>query len=153
MPDGQMIASRGVFVSAQPHPPIEVLPAPTLSLESAGRIRLDWPRPPRGTVKILRTLKPAGRAPGDRLSFAEADAMDGHWLDVTAPDHAIDPSPPALGVCHYTPMIASAGMLTVGRSAAYSCVPDPSDLRARPASATVSGSTCAGAGVRKARSR
>ncbi|WP_074312018.1 hypothetical protein [Singulisphaera sp. GP187] len=129
-PDGPMVASRGVFVSAQPHPPIEVLPTPTLALDAGGRIRLDWPRPPRGTVKILRTLKPAGRAPGDRLSIAEAEALDGHWLDVTAPDHASDPSPPALGVCHYTPMIASAGMLTVGRSVAYSCVPDPSDLRA-----------------------
>lgn len=130
MADGPLVASQGAFTSAQPHPPLEIPEPPTLSLEPGGRIRLDWPRPPRGTVKILRTPKPLETAPGTRLTFAEAQALEGHWLDVTAPDHASDLAPPALGGCHYTPFVASAGVLTVGRSIAYSCVPDPSDLRA-----------------------
>lgn len=129
-PDGRLMASHGVVVAAQPHPPVEVLTAPALAQEAGGRIRLDWRAPARGTVRVVRTAEPLPAAPGHRLTLAEAEAIDGHWLDVAAPGHAIDPSPPAVGLCHYTPMVALAGMLTVGQAAAYSCVPDPTDLRA-----------------------
>lgn len=130
MRDGQVHASCGAFVSAQPHPPIAVLPAPVLSQGPGGRIRLDWPAPARGRVKVLRTARPLGLEPGERVAVAAAEALEGHWLDVGDPDHAMDPSPPAMGVCHYTPMVAAAGVLTVGHGVSYSCVPDPSDLRA-----------------------
>src|SRR5262249_46638322 len=52
-PEGNLLAARGVTVSAQPHPPVPVLPAPVLSQEAGGRIRLDWTAPDRGTVKVL----------------------------------------------------------------------------------------------------
>jgi hypothetical protein len=127
--DGRLVPSPGVFASAEPSQPIPPLAAPRLSQGRPGEVRLDWDRPTRGKVRILRSLKPIAHAPGDRLAVSQADGLAGEWLDTPAPDHAIDPSPPAFGVCHYTPFTAWAGGLTVGQSASYSCVPDPSDLR------------------------
>jgi hypothetical protein len=128
--DGRLATSRGVFVAARPHPPVEPLAAPSLAQGRDGRIRLSWREPARGSVKVLRTSRPPAQAPGERLTAAEADALEGHWLDVTASDHAEDPTPPALGVCYYTPWTAWAGTLTVGQGVMFSCVADPSDLRA-----------------------
>ncbi len=129
LPDGRFAPSRGVFVSAQPHAPIAPLPAPALTHDHEGRVRLDWPEPARGTVKILRTPRALPMAPGDRLTAAAADALEGQWLDAE-PGRAFDPAPPPLGVCHYTPLTVWAGAATVGHGVSYSCVPDPSDLRA-----------------------
>ena len=129
LPDGRLVPSRGVFVSARPHPPIAALAAPALTQDRAGRVRLDWPEPVRGTVKILRTARPLPFPPGERLTRAAADALEGQWLDAE-PGRAHDPSPPPLGVCHYTPLTVWAGTATVGQSVMFSCVPDPFDLRA-----------------------
>jgi hypothetical protein len=101
-----------------------------VSQDHDGRVRLVWDEPARGTVKIVRTARPLAAAPGDRLSLAEAEALEGHWLDPTAPDQAFDLVPPALGVCYYTPLTLRGGTMTVGHPALFSCVPDPSDLRA-----------------------
>ncbi len=128
--DGPLLAARGVFVSAQPHPPSQILDAPTILQESNGRIRLNWVEPSRGRVRILRTTTPLSQGAGARFSPAEADALGGHWIEPVAPDRAYDPDPPAFGICHYTPMLSSAGTYTVGHEAAYSCVRDPADLRA-----------------------
>jgi hypothetical protein len=68
--------------------------------------------------------------PGDRLPASTATAWAGHWLDPVAPDHADDPSPPPIGVCYYTPILEWAGEMTIGIPAKYSCVADPSNLRA-----------------------
>jgi hypothetical protein len=81
-------------------------------------------------VKVFRSTKALAVAPGDRLTFKQTDTFDGSWLPVTAPDQTVDPEPPSFGVCTYTPMTAWSGRLTVGHSVVYSCVPDPSDLRA-----------------------
>jgi hypothetical protein len=129
LPDGRHVPSRGVFVSAQPHAPIGPLPAPSLAHDHEGRVRLDWPEPARGTVRILRTPRALPMAPGDRLTAAAADALEGQWIDTEA-GRAFDPAPPPLGVCHYTPLTFWAGAATVGHGVSYSCVPDPSDLRA-----------------------
>jgi len=68
--------------------------------------------------------------PGDRLSAQEVAAIVGQWLDAGGPGGTIDPAPPPVGVCHYTPLTAWGGSSTVGRGASYSCLTDPSDLRA-----------------------
>ncbi|MDR3634676.1 MAG: hypothetical protein P4L84_12795 [Isosphaeraceae bacterium] len=128
--DGRLVPSPGVVVTAQPHAPVPPLDAPVLHVEPNGRLRLSWPAPLRGTVKVLRTTRPLPSPPGTPLEAAQAHAFGGEWLDVTALDHADDPSPPVLGVCYYTPLTNWAGLLTVGHTAAYSCLPDPSDLRA-----------------------
>ncbi|WP_422924596.1 hypothetical protein [Singulisphaera sp. PoT] len=128
--DGPMLAARGVFVSAQPHPPTEILEAPTIAQEADGRIRLDWIEPARGRVRFLRTLAPLSRGPGSRLTLAEADLLGGIWIDPISSNRAYDPEPLAFGVCHYTPLLSAAGMLTVGHASTFSCVRDPSELRA-----------------------
>ncbi|MBV8609253.1 MAG: hypothetical protein JO034_17580 [Singulisphaera sp.] len=130
MPDGSLAPSRGTFVSAQPTPPAAIPDAPRLAHEPGGRLRLDWPAPPRGTIKVVRTPRPLPHVAGHRLAAAEAEALEGQWLEVVAPGEAIDPDPPRLGVCYYTPLVAWAGMATVGHAATYSCIPDPCDLRA-----------------------
>ena len=129
-PDGQARASRGVFVSAVPHTPAEGVEELILAAAHDGRLRVGWSPPAHGQVRILRSAEPTPWPVGARLATAEAEAVAGRWLDPTAADHAYDPHPPALGVCHYTPLTSWAGTLTVGRGAAYSCVADPSDLRA-----------------------
>lgn len=128
--EGPRRAARGVFVSAQPHPPTQILAAPTLSQDPDGRVRLDWIEPSRGMVRILRTPSPLPHTPGHRLRASEAEGLGGHWLEANGPERAYDAEPPASGLCHYTPLLATAGMLTVGHGVVYSCVPDPSDLRA-----------------------
>lgn len=128
--DGRLAPSRGVVVSATPHPPIEPPGPLSMSQEPGGRIRLRWPEPPRGRVEVLRTLKPLAVSVGDRLTVAQAKGLDGTWLEVVGPDVAVDPRPPASGVCSYTPLTLWAGLYTVGLPAPFSCIPDPSDLRA-----------------------
>jgi hypothetical protein len=129
-PEGTARVSRGAFVAAMPHAPVHGVEDLILSHEPDGRVRLSWTEPARGQVKILRTMRPLAKEPGDRLSAAEAEALDGHWLDALAPDTVVDPRPPALGICYYTSLTSWAGTLTVGAGAMYSRVPDPSDLRA-----------------------
>jgi hypothetical protein len=128
--NGQPLTSRGVTVSAMPHTPIKAIAGLALRAEPDGRIRLTWDEPERGQVKILRSPRPLSLASGTRLTAAEGKAIDGQWLNVTDPDHAFDARPPLMGVCYYTPFTAWAGALTVGEGTVFSCVPDPSDLRA-----------------------
>jgi hypothetical protein len=130
LPDGRLVPSRGVFVTAQPHAPAPVPSAPAVTTEPDGRVRLTWAEPSRGAIRILRTAKALPMAPGDRLSAAAAGSIEGRWLEGAGPGTAIDPAPPPLGACHYTPMLDWAGTLTVGHGVGYSCVPDPSELRA-----------------------
>lgn len=128
--DGRLVPSPGVIVTAQPHAPVPPIDAPALRVGHDGRLHLAWPAPVRGTVKVIRSTRPLPFAPGTSLEAAQARTLEGEWLDVQALDHADDPAPPALGVCHYTPLTNWAGLLTVGHTASYSCLPDPSDLRA-----------------------
>ncbi len=128
--DGRAFASRGVFTAAVPHPPVEGVGGLTLANDPDGRVRISWEPPARGQVRILRTLELPQLRPGDRLTAEEAATIAGQWLDAGGPDGTIDRAPPPVGVCHYTPLTAWGGSLTVGRGAAYSCLTDPSDLRA-----------------------
>ena len=130
MSDGRLFPSPGVVVSARPQPPVSALEAPRLLLEPGGRVRIDWIEPARGSVKIMRTAHPLPLAAGTRLAMAEAEALDGHWIEPVAPDRAYDPEPPAEGHCYYTPLTVWAGTYTVGHAAALSRVADPSELRA-----------------------
>ena len=129
-PDGVERPSRGVAVVAVPHTPAEPPSTPTLAPGLDGRVRIAWKAPPKGSMKVFRTVKPLPLDPGDRLPAASAANWDGAWIDPAAPDHADDPSPPPIGICYYTPILEWAGELTIGVPARYSCVADPSDLRA-----------------------
>ena len=129
-PDGAERSSRGAAVVAVPHPPVEPPPAPSLTPGLDGRVRVSWKVPTRGSIKVIRTLKPLAQNPGDRVPAASVASWPGEWLDATSLDHADDPNPPPIGVCFYTPVLEWTGMVTVGHPARYSCVADPSDLRA-----------------------
>ncbi len=93
LPDGRLVPSRGVFVPAQPHAPAPVPAAPAVTTEPDGRVRLTWPEPSRGTVRVLRTAKALPMAPGDRLTAAAAGSIEGRWLEDAGPGTAIDPAP------------------------------------------------------------
>ena len=127
--DGRATASRGVFVTAQPHTPSRPLDAPNLTLESDGRVTLRWIEPPRGIVKILRTSQQVPYPPGSRLTPLQVASLVGNWLELDGPEQAQD-TPSATGICYYTPLTSWGGAVTVGHAVAYSCVTDPSDLRA-----------------------
>jgi hypothetical protein len=128
-PDGRATASRGVFVSAQPHTSVAPLASPTVTQDVDGRLSLHWVEPARGIVKLLRTASPFPFPVGTRLAPAQIAALDGDWLEVSAPDEARDTLAP-LGVAYYTPLTAWGGTSTVGHSAVFSSVSDPSELRA-----------------------
>ena len=129
-PSGVERASKGAGVVAVPRAPVEAPGAPTLTPGFDGRVRIAWPVPSRGQVKVLRTARPLPLDPGDRLPSSASAAWGGDWLEASAPDHADDPSPPPIGVCHYTPILEWAGEMVIGTPARYSCVADPTDLRA-----------------------
>ena len=129
-PDGRARASRGVHASAIPHPAVEGVGGLTLAAEPDGAVRIAWARPARGQVRILRTAEAPRLKAGEKLSAAEVSAIGGHWIDAKAPGLAVDPSPPPVGACHYTPWTAWGDDWTVGVGASYSCLTDPSDLRA-----------------------
>jgi hypothetical protein len=129
-PDGVDRPSKGLSVIAVPHPPVEAPPCPSLARDADGRVRLTWPAPARGSIKIIRSSRPLPNQPGDRLPIQADASWPGERLGSSAPDRAEDPSPPMIGVCFYTPIIEWNGWITVGHPARYSCVADPSDLRA-----------------------
>lgn len=129
-PDGSTRYARGVTVAAMPQAPAAGVEALELGPMPDGGVRIGWTAPDRGQVAILRTDRNPGLAEGRRMSPAEADALDGDRLPILATDHTVDPRPPSGGLCYYTPLTTRAGTVTVGRTAAYSRVPDPSDLRA-----------------------
>lgn len=128
--DGRLVCSRGSFASTIPCPPELPIIEPILSLEAAGKVRIAWKPPERGQVKVVRSARPVPHTPGDRLTNAQISALDGIWLEANGADHTVDPNPPTSGICHYTPMTAWAGNLVLGKSALFSHLPDPSDLRA-----------------------
>ena len=128
--DTRLVGSRGAFVSGMPTAPIATIVEPSLSRHEHGPVRVSWTIPARGKVVVFRSSRPIPHPPGDHITRKVADALDGIWLTRSADDHALDRRPPDLGICHYTAMISWAGQFTVGRSAAFSNVPDPSDLRA-----------------------
>src|SRR5262249_3183925 len=103
-PDGQLRMAPGVVVSAMPHRPVEAIGELKIRAESEGRLGLSWREPSKGQVRILRTHRPLARSRGEHLTTAEAESLEGHWLDPTEPGQAVDARPPASGVCYYTPM-------------------------------------------------
>ena len=132
MPDGRLFPSPGIVVSARPQPPIKPLGPPRLMREPGGRVRIDWLEPARGSVRILRTVGPCSQPAGTRLTTAEADALDGRWIEPVGPDRAYDSEPPGdgQGHCFYTPLVGWSGTWTIGHGVALSHVSDPAELRA-----------------------
>src|SRR5262249_30067208 len=98
--------------------------------EPGGQVRIDWLEPARGSVKILGTAQPLVHPVGARLPSTAAEALDGRWLDPSAPRRAHDPQPPLEGPWYYTPLTFCGSTATVGERAALSRVADPSELRA-----------------------
>jgi hypothetical protein len=136
MADGSERSSKGLGVLAVPHPPVEAPAAPSLTTNADGAVRLSWPVPARGSIQILRTTKPLPLNPGDRVPEPSTSEWAGDWLETRLPGQAEDPVPPPIGVCFYTPILAWSGMATIGHPARYSCVADPSELRAVRVGAT-----------------
>jgi hypothetical protein len=142
MSDGRLFPAPGFLVSARPQPPISPLDAPRLIQEPSGRVRIDWMEPVRGSVKILRTPGPLAHAPGARLTTAEAESLEGRWIEAAGPDRAYDLEPPGEGHCYYNPLTVWGESWTVGHTAALSRVADPLELRAiRVGSGLGAGST------------
>ncbi|WZO96935.1 hypothetical protein EP7_003943 [Isosphaeraceae bacterium EP7] len=127
---GAVVLSRATSLAASPHPPIGGLDAPKLAREPDGRVRIDWHQPERGSVRIVRSEKPLNFEAGERLVPEQLKTLSADWLEDRGGNATFDSSPPAAGVCYYTPLTSWAGTWTVGASAPYSCVPDPTDLRA-----------------------
>jgi hypothetical protein len=130
MADGRLFPAPGVVVSARSQPPALPLEAPRLLQEPSGLVRIDWIEPLRGSVKLLRTQNPLPVPAGARLNAADAERLEGHWIEPAAPDRTYDPDFPREGHCHYTPFTVWAGVWTAGQGVTLSRVPDPSDLSA-----------------------
>ncbi len=128
--DGVERTSKGVAVAAVPQAPAAPLGPPTLEPGIDGRVRLTWPPPDRGSVRVIRTTRPLPLPPGDRVPAASTTAWEGPWLEPVADGVAEDLAPPPIGVCYYTLVSAWSGTATIGHPSRYSCVADPSDLRA-----------------------
>jgi hypothetical protein len=129
-PDGRMRPSRGVFVSAIPHPPATAVSDLTLRIEVEGQVRLRWTPPERGIVRLFRSSKPLSAELGRRYSASDAEDWDGDWLSATSPGEVLDERPLSTTACYYTPFTSSNGSLTAGSAALLSTIADPQDLRA-----------------------
>lgn len=128
--DERLHASRGIRVSALPHPRGEDVGALRITRDRAG-LRLSWRGGTRGDVSIVRTARPVPFAPGTNLTRAESRAIDGRWLSPNGSDDVRDPDPPISGICYYTPVTGWGESMTIGTPTVYTCVADPVDLRAR----------------------
>ena len=128
-PGGERL-SGGTRLTLVPRPPAEAVAAPTLTPSLDGRVALSWSVPPRGDVRILRTTRLPAIEPGDHVPADSLGAWGGDWVEAIGDGRAEDPNPPAIGLCFYTPVVILAGEATIGHPARYSCVADPSDLRA-----------------------
>ena len=127
--EGRPVASRGAFVSCMPCVPILTVIEPAISRDGDG-LRVSWSPPARGQVQVFRSILPFPYSAGDVIERKALDGVAGLWVPRSSPDHILDrPVPPGAEI-YYTPMIAWAGRLTVGRSASYSHLPDPTELRA-----------------------
>jgi hypothetical protein len=129
-PDGRMRCSRGVFVSAIPHPPVVPVGDLTLRTEPEGHVRLRWTPLERGEVRLFRSSKPLSVEFGRRYAAIDVQGWDGDWLKATSPGEVLDESAPSGTARYYTPFTASNGGLTAGTAALLSTIADPSDLRA-----------------------
>jgi hypothetical protein len=128
--DGRSHFAPGVEIAATPSPPAAPAGPLSVSRDPDGRVEVRWPAVPRGTIKVLRTASPLRYPSGARLASSEANRLEGVWLNADRSDAAIDPDPPQVGACHYTPFVFLNGTATVGAPAGYSSMPDPTDLRA-----------------------
>ena len=127
--DGRPIPSRGAFVSGMPTVPIETVIEPVISREGEG-LRISWPPPPRGQVQIFRSNQPFPHPAGERIDRRALDEVPGLWVPRSSLDHVLDRPTPASTELYYTPLIAWAGRMTVGRTVSFSHLPDPTELRA-----------------------
>jgi hypothetical protein len=130
MADGRLFPAPGVIVSASSQPAVLPLESPRLLQEPSGVVRIDWIEPLRGSVRILRTLKPLSFPPGAQLTTADAESLEGLWIEPAGPDRAYDPDFPREGHCYYTPFTFWANTWTVGHGVTLSRVPDPFNLSA-----------------------
>jgi tetratricopeptide (TPR) repeat protein len=128
-PDGKPRPSRGAFVTAMPHRPVEPVPSLEFSVAPGDQLRLDWPAPRRGQVRVIRSPFPPNWRPGDQADPQPLLAAGAVWLPQTAPDHTFDPAPPPVGIAYYTPLTSWGDHWTAGPSRPFSRVPDPTDLR------------------------
>ena len=126
---GQLVSSRGVTLVVRPHAPVIGLEAPTLQIESDGRLRLSWTPPERGVVRIVRLARTSELAYGSILTSTDVAALEGTIFSAASLEHAIDPDPPESGTCLYYSLLGWAGQWVVGHAALYSCLADPTDLR------------------------
>ncbi|WP_165229130.1 hypothetical protein [Aquisphaera insulae] len=141
--EGRRYPSPGVLATAGRQDLSPPMGAPRLSRGPGRSVVLDWVDPPRGSVRILRTLRPLPFPPGARIRIEDAEPL-GSWVALTGPNRAEDPDPPAVA-CYYTATVAIGTTLTLGGTAVASQVAEPSDLRAtRSGTPSVNGS----AGVR-----
>jgi hypothetical protein len=134
-PDGGILASRGVTTSAIPHAPSDEVGPLQLTRERDQRLRLSWSGSIRGRVRVLKSPQPLPFPVGSHLAASQVRGLNGHWLGPSENNHAFDDDPPASGVWYYTPLTAWGETLTVGPCTVFSCVPEPSDLRAGRVSA------------------
>lgn len=126
---GRPIASRGAFLSCMPSVPILTVIEPAISRDGDG-LRVSWSPPARGQVQVFRSTSPFPHPPGDVIDRKTLDGVAGLWVPRSSPDHVLDRPVPTGAEIHYTPMIAWAGRMTVGRTVSYSHLPDPTELRA-----------------------
>ena len=127
--DGRLIPSRGEFVACMPSPPIHTVLEPVVTRERDG-VRIAWTPPDRGQVQVFRSVVKVPFPAGSVIERPTLAGLAGTWIPRTATDHVVDPSPPSRQPAFYTPMIAWAGRLTVGRTASLMSLPDCTKLRA-----------------------
>ncbi len=129
-PNGRLQPSRGVFVSAIPQLATRIVEDLRITPEADGRLRLQWPAPPVGQVRVLRTETPFGLATGERRTAGDLERLAtlGRWLPEASAGHCVDDAGPTLRPVHYTPVTFAAGLATVGRSVAWWLPPDPVGL-------------------------
>ncbi|MFO0958080.1 MAG: hypothetical protein U0800_11735 [Isosphaeraceae bacterium] len=128
--EGKVRASRGLLIAATPHPTIDGVGHLSIGRESSGAVRLGWATPSRGQVRILRSPRALMLPFNSKVAAKDASNLPGEWLGNGSGDQAIDPRPPQAGLCYYTPLTAWNGNLVVGKGVPFSCLPDPTDLRA-----------------------
>jgi hypothetical protein len=128
-PEGRLVPSRGVGLSAVPGEPL----GPVTDLRAASRpdgvIDLAWTAPAAGRVRILRSGLPLAWVAGERRAESDLEAAEGSWIEPVAPGRAHDAARDGPTVRHYTPVTFRDGTAVIGAAVEHAHLIDPAGFR------------------------
>lgn len=125
-PRGQPVTTIGREVIARPQAPPPPLRGLVTSC-SGGRVKVTWPPPPFGTVRVLRVADQAGLQVGAQV---DAGHLSRFGRELTADGGSATDTDITPGIRWYVPFTVAGSQATVGQPVRHHGVDDVTDVRA-----------------------